>query len=428
MVLPSSHQDNGLSCEFCERLIANSRAHPSRPWYDFNVLLETDSFVAVPALGSIVPGYLLVVSKKHVPSMAHLSEDELSNLNEFLEQIIQVQTKHWEHPVVFEHGGCSDNRHLAGSCISHAHWHVVPGPWNLIPSDIEFNEVTSFTEFARQYNKNVGYLYFQRDGMNYFAEVETVRSQLFRRELARIAGKPDEWDYLAFPFFENIQETISSLSKNESRTITEAVFDPTIRAYNASAQAYYSKTNSLHTYTGHQNIIDVFISKLRGNSVLDAGAGSCRDAAYFLKKGLQVEAIDLSINLLLVSSNSCPNSIKRLMDVRNLAYTNNVFDGIWCSAVLLHLDRNDLITALKEFHRVLKPNGILHLSLKEGEGQYKIFVSHDPELYRKFYLYTESEITQLLLQTGFSLKSIEVVQEVDSGGDFVDWIRCLAEA
>jgi ubiquinone/menaquinone biosynthesis C-methylase UbiE/diadenosine tetraphosphate (Ap4A) HIT family hydrolase len=424
----SSQQNNVATCEFCERLLADPQARKSRPWYDFNVILETENFVAVPALGSIVPGYLLIVSKRHIPSMAHLPERELPDLDMFLAQIVQTQAQHWGYPVIFEHGGCSDNRHSAGSCISHAHWHVVPGDRDLMPSNIKFTETISFRDFAQHYNRQLGYLFFQRGSKCFFAEVDVVRSQLFRRELARVVGEPDEWDYLAYPFLDNMRETIKLLDKSNLLRAEKVIENPTIRAYNASAPAYYSKTNTLHTYLGHKKNIDTFISGLNGNLVLDAGAGSCRDAAYFLERGLQVEAIDLAINLLLASSASCPNHIKRLMDIRHLAYADYTFDGIWCSAVLLHLDVEDIKRALKEFHRVLKPNGMLHVSLKEGEGEYKAFVSHAPELYRKFYLYTEEEVTGLMIQGGFTIKSVEVVQEIDSGGDYVDWIRCFAKA
>lgn len=424
----SNQTNSAPDCEFCSRLIAGSGMEAGRPWYDFHVLFETPDFVAIPALGSIVPGYLLLVSKRHIPSMALLGDQELSVLKDFLFQLVQFQEQHWGKVVVFEHGACTDNSQVAGSCINHAHWHIVPIQCDLLPGNINFLQFESFSAFARQYSRKRGYLFFQRQENIYCAEVEAVASQLFRRKLARIVGCPDEWDYIAYPFLENMRETINKLIVVQSELRATIVNDPTIKAYEAIAHSYYLKTSSVHTYNGHPQIIDKFISLLNGERVLDAGCGSCRDSAYFLSKALQVEAIDLAKNLLLVSAASCPNMIKRVMDVRKLAYADHVFDGIWCSAVLLHLNSEDVLQALKEFHRVLKPGGILHISLKKGQGEYRSFIPSNPVLYRQFYLYNEAEVQVQLLNTGFEITSSQIVSELDSGGQYVDWLRFFAAA
>jgi predicted SAM-dependent methyltransferase len=44
------------------------------------------------------------------------------------------------------------------------------------------------------------------------------------------------------------------------------------------------------------------------------------------------------------------------------------FDDIWCSHSLEHLHPIDVITALKEFHRVLKPEGACLIVVPDVEG------------------------------------------------------------
>jgi catechol 2,3-dioxygenase-like lactoylglutathione lyase family enzyme len=56
-------------------------------------------------------------------------------------------------------------------------------------------------------------------------------------------------------------------------------------------------------------------------------------------------------------------------NLRQLGFASETFDGVWCAAVLLHLTRRDAPDAVAELARVLRPGGLLHLSLKEGVGE-----------------------------------------------------------
>ena len=80
------------TCEFCHK-INEGQTTNRRNWYDFLILTENDGFVAIPAVGSIVPGYLLIVTKRHVPSMAHLNHHEMSRLLEFCDLMADLQRR-----------------------------------------------------------------------------------------------------------------------------------------------------------------------------------------------------------------------------------------------------------------------------------------------------------------------------------------------
>ena len=54
-------------CPFCVKVIAGE----GRTLHD-RVLADLSEFVVVPALGMFLPGYLLLVTRDHVPSFAHL--------------------------------------------------------------------------------------------------------------------------------------------------------------------------------------------------------------------------------------------------------------------------------------------------------------------------------------------------------------------
>lgn len=149
---------------------------------------------------------------------------------------------------------------------------------------------------------------------------------------------------------------------------------------------------------------DEFISYLQGKKVLDAGCNSGVDSMCFKELGFDVTGIDISEKALQIAcQNDSDNRITFLqMDFRELSFPDNYFDGIWCSAGLVHLSREEIPMVLQNFSRVLKPEGVLFLSLKEGEGCVSRSVRWAGcELL--FTLYTKDEIKKLLAKSFFKI-------------------------
>jgi Methyltransferase domain len=61
------------------------------------------------------------------------------------------------------------------------------------------------------------------------------------------------------------------------------------------------------------------------------------------------------------------------LDARQLAFDEldftAEFDGIWACASLLHVTRRELGSVLAQLARALKPNGVLYMSFKYGDGE-----------------------------------------------------------
>lgn len=193
-------------CSFCSKFSLKFSLSRTREWYD-EPIIEDSHFVAIPTLGQLVPGYLLVVSRKHVLSMAQLTVEELLLLRRFCSKVARLQHEIWDWPIIFEHGICREDK-PAGACINHAHWHMVPGYHGLLPSSARYDHIESFENFAEKEGRNRPYLYLEDQQHQAFVlNGENTQGQFFRRQLARIIGRPDEWDYAVFPFFENIRQT-----------------------------------------------------------------------------------------------------------------------------------------------------------------------------------------------------------------------------
>ncbi|MFA5447587.1 MAG: class I SAM-dependent methyltransferase [Sphaerochaeta sp.] len=135
--------------------------------------------------------------------------------------------------------------------------------------------------------------------------------------------------------------------------------------YDKHADAYVTDTLSVNMAEQY----DLFLPHLpKGASILDAGCGSGRDSKAFLNLGYTVQAFDSSLEMVRVA-----NQVTGLA-VRHLCFQemdwDQEFDGIWASASLLHVRREELIAVFSLLHRALKPNGVLYASFKERRDDF----------------------------------------------------------
>src|SRR5574344_919777 len=101
-------------CKFC-----NSTANI----YD-EVIDETKYFTIKPSLGSLVDGYLLIISKRHITSMSQLTSNEKKEYFEIIEKYREkFHDIYGAYPIIFEHG--TINEKTSASSVTHAHTHIV---------------------------------------------------------------------------------------------------------------------------------------------------------------------------------------------------------------------------------------------------------------------------------------------------------------
>ncbi len=129
-----------MLCEFCEEF-----RHPWRsrfaqvhaPVVTDRVVERRGDLVAMPTIGQLFPGSLLVLPTTHVETMASLPENAMLDLAPFVTDLESTIGRNG--PVIaFEHGACCIS---GGGCgIYHAHLHLVPVPVrvsidDLLPTD-----------------------------------------------------------------------------------------------------------------------------------------------------------------------------------------------------------------------------------------------------------------------------------------------------
>jgi ubiquinone/menaquinone biosynthesis C-methylase UbiE len=175
-------------------------------------------------------------------------------------------------------------------------------------------------------------------------------------------------------------------------------FDKTRQLYNNFASEFANKFEKIP----ENQQLDEFIALLEpGDKVLDLGCGSGRDAEYLSRAGLQVVGVDLSEGLIAEAKKRRPELTFQVMNMENLNFPQESFDGIWSKLAILHVERANLPSAISAAYKLLKPNGILYLETKAGTGEGYEPVSFSSNEERYFIYYELEELLTLLKEAGF---------------------------
>ncbi len=137
-----------------------------------------------------------------------------------------------------------------------------------------------------------------------------------------------------------------------------------------------------------------------GGQVVDLGCGPGFDTAVFHQHSFQAIGIDLSWEMLRAGPAQFSIALVQA-DFRQLPLAQ--VDGVWACASLVHLPHDAMLPALHEIARVLRPGGLLYLSLKWGTGAAWQPTSYDQAAPRFFAYWTPDTLDPLLHHAGFTI-------------------------
>jgi ubiquinone/menaquinone biosynthesis C-methylase UbiE len=147
-----------------------------------------------------------------------------------------------------------------------------------------------------------------------------------------------------------------------------------------------------------------FLAQVRsGTVVLDVGCGAGRDVNWLQQQGASIVGGDRSAGMLAQAGRFAPGRLVQL-DMRSLPFPDGAFGGVWCSASLLHLPKQEAPGALSEMHRVLAARGPLLLSIQEGDGEVWEPSPYDAPVERFFARYRQAEAEALVTAAGFVIQ------------------------
>ncbi len=199
----------------------------------------------------------------------------------------------------------------------------------------------------------------------------------------------------------------------------------TIAAYDAYAEPYAERTAS--SVEAVVAAITRFVGLLPPQPrVLEIGSGPGWDALALEGAGCSVRCTDVTPGFveMLRGRGLEADLIDPLSDdLRDPADPGRPYDGIWANASLLHVERFALAKVLGRLAEVSGPDAVLHLALKEGDGDNWSEPQHGRvDAPRRFTYWREEPLTTVLSRAGW--QPIQVEHTADPAGE--PWLDALA--
>lgn len=189
----------------------------------------------------------------------------------------------------------------------------------------------------------------------------------------------------------------------------------TIDYYNQYASNIFEETVDQDVEEVRQEFLNCLEE---GDTILDLGCGSGRDSLVFYENGYDVTPLDASEEMCKLAE------IHTGLEVLQMYYEDmvfdDVFDGIWGSAALIHVPEKELGDILERIIEAMCQDGVLYLSFREGD--FEGFQG------KRYYCdYTEERLERILNETGrLEVQKLWVTEDARRDSD-VRWLHVLAK-
>jgi len=209
----------------------------------------------------------------------------------------------------------------------------------------------------------------------------------------------------------------------------------TIEDYNRIAEQFSSTRNYVPS-----DIIALNRYAKDGDNILDVGCGNGRLSELFKDMKISYTGVDDSSELIRIAKSRYPESDFHITDPLNFEFTDHSFDKIYCLSVFHHIPSTELrVQYLKEIRRVLKPGGLLILTVwnmwkKKGialkvvedaikhpgldlNDTFYPFKTGDKVIKAERYIhcFKIEELEKLFMEAGFEIAGIDYLQRGDNG-------------
>ena len=137
--------------------------------------------------------------------------------------------------------------------------------------------------------------------------------------------------------------------------------------------------------------------------ICDLGCGPGQIARYLHRKGVKTLGVDLSPKMVAEAHRLNPEIHFHQGDMLSLPDEDNSWGGIAAFYCIIHIPREQIVEALREMKRVLKPNGLLLVTFHIGQE-----IKHLDEWWEKpvnidFAFYLPNEMEDWSKEAGFEL-------------------------
>ncbi|WP_195155549.1 class I SAM-dependent methyltransferase [Candidatus Protochlamydia phocaeensis] len=183
-------------------------------------------------------------------------------------------------------------------------------------------------------------------------------------------------------------------------------------SYQATAQAFALNVADLAPLQSIEKFIQLLPSQAK---ILDIGCGSGRDAKIFTEKGVKVIGIDFCSELIEIAKATAPLAEFQIMDIEEMAFSDETFEGAWAGCSLLHISKNRFLSVLKTIHAALKEKGCFYLTLKQGCGEgLEKDVRYKNQVEKFWSFFEEKELKDFLQKARFKILAFDLVEKSHS--------------
>jgi SAM-dependent methyltransferase len=165
-----------------------------------------------------------------------------------------------------------------------------------------------------------------------------------------------------------------------------------------------------------RQLLDRFAARFSKTSlILDAGCGpSFHIGRYLLNRGVEVEGVDISDECVTLAQELNPGARIRCGELGNLDCPDESYDGILAYYSIIHTPKRFVGRLFDEFHRLLRPGGLLLTAVKTGEtdGWMEDVLGTGARIW--FTYFTMEEITDYHQQAGFGIEFMEQRKPYDT--------------
>ena len=156
-----------------------------------------------------------------------------------------------------------------------------------------------------------------------------------------------------------------------------------------------------------------------GAKILDAGCGIGRDMEMLINNGFDMTGVEAAPGMIKEAIKR--NSLLKgkviegdLREISSLIKQHEQFNAIWANTSFHHHTPKEAVSVLSQYKQLLKPDGILFILVKKGNGE----IFEKAKAYsggkRYFKLYQVHELDKILTDAGLSI--IDIGEKPDSRG------------
>ncbi len=160
-------------------------------------------------------------------------------------------------------------------------------------------------------------------------------------------------------------------------------------------------------------------------SVLDAGCGAGVPVTLWLSERFRVTGVDISAEQLTLARTLVPRATWLRQDMTALEVPPHSFDAITCFYSLIHVPREHHAQVLANFHRTLKPHGLLLLITGNGNLQNDVDDFFGADMYWSHF--DRETSLQMIREAEFEIIWDKIVADRPSGSHVLVMARKISQ-